>query len=309
MNDDFDDLLNNNVSAEQQGGQFLTKEEYAAKKQAERDAVYMLADNTAMEITADGGRFQQYLDVQTQFGRYSAVNALLILAQKAEAMKLGDFDYWKNQGAYIKQGQTGMSILEPGKEYERDDGSIGVSYNIKKVFDVSQVDARKVKAAPVPKFTERQLLQALVSKAPVKITGVSELPDHLPHDMRGENGAATDPQTGEIFVRRGMEFSDTFSAVALELAYNEAANDIREAVEPRFTAYCAAYTLCKKHGVDTRNFHFEDAPGTFGLMSGLDAQMVKRELSIIRDTAGNIVERMSKQLEAVQKAARAQEAR
>lgn len=300
---EFDDIFEAAQSGAPQDVQRLSTEEYAAKKKAEREAVYELADNTAMEIAEDCQKFQQYLDVQTQFGRYSAVNALLILAQKPESTKLGDFDYWKSQGAYVNKGQSGISILEPGKEYQREDGSVGVSYNVKKVFDVSQVDARKIKTAPAPNFTERQLLQALISKAPAKINGVAELPQDLPVDMRRENGAATDPETGEIYVRKGMEFRDTFSAVALELCYAEAVNDISDAAVPRFTAYCAAYMLCKKYGVDTQGFAFEDAPGTFDMISDLNPQIMKHELSKIRDAADSVSGRMARQLDAVARAA------
>ena len=82
--------------------------------------------------------------MQSTFGRYSAVNALLILAQKPEAARLGSFDYWKSQNGFVKPGQSGISILEPLKEYEREDGSTAVGYNVKKVFDISQIDAREL---------------------------------------------------------------------------------------------------------------------------------------------------------------------
>lgn len=36
-------------------------------KQAERQAVYDLADTTAEAVSADGSKFQAYLDVQTRF--------------------------------------------------------------------------------------------------------------------------------------------------------------------------------------------------------------------------------------------------
>ena len=38
----------------------------------------------------------------------------------------------------MKKNQKGIVILEPGDEYTREDGSIGVSYNPKKVFDITQ---------------------------------------------------------------------------------------------------------------------------------------------------------------------------
>ena len=85
----YDDILNNSP-VEEQNNQ-LSKEEYAAMKKAEREEVFTLSDNTALQTTGDGNRFQQYLDVQSKFDRYSAVNTLLILAQKPEATRLAGF--------------------------------------------------------------------------------------------------------------------------------------------------------------------------------------------------------------------------
>lgn len=293
----FDDLLSNSPTKEQ-GQSQLSKEEYAAKKQAERESIYELSDQTAISVAGDGDKFKQYLDVQSNFDRYSVVNALLIMAQKPEATRLGNFDYWKNQGCFVKSGQIGIAILEPGKEYHREDGSTGTSYNIKKVFDVSQVDTRKLQSVPSSSFTERLLLQALISKAPVTINGVDELP--------GDLGAMSDPETGEISVRRGMEFSDTFRSVAQELCYAEIERSDNEPTDRHFSAYSAAYILCKKYGVDTQNFNFDDAPG---ILEGMNAQEVKGELSQIRDTADSIDRRMARHLDTKAKSDKSQEAR
>ena len=107
----FDDLFNNSP-AEQNNTQ-LSKEEYSAKKQSEREAVFELSDNIALEVASDSGMYKQYLDVQSEFDRYSAVNALLITAQMPEATRIADFDTWKNKGGYIRPGETAISILEP----------------------------------------------------------------------------------------------------------------------------------------------------------------------------------------------------
>ena len=292
----FDDLLSN---APAEGQNQLSKEDYAAKKQAEREDLFTLSDETALEVSGDSGRFQEFLDVQSKFSRYSAVNALLILAQNPEATRLGNFDYWKGQGGYIRTGETGIAILEP-HSYTKEDGSPGTGYNVKKVFDVSQVDTRKMKAAPpAPTYNERQILKALISKAPMKITGVDELPEGL--------GAMTDPDTGDISVRRGMEFADTFRSVAQELGYYEADADANKIpVNPSFVGYCTSYILCKQYGIDTQGFDFGAASDVF---RDSNAQGVKQELTIIRDAADTISGRMAKQLDAVSKAARQQEAR
>jgi hypothetical protein len=290
----FDDLLTN--SPEGQYDQ-LSKEDYAAMKQAQRDDVFALADATALEVAGDGGRLRQYLDTQSRFDRYSAVNTLLIMAQKPEATRVADFDTWKERGGFVRPGQTGISILEP-HDYTKEDGSPGVGYNIKKVFDVSQVDTRKVRMTPTPQYNERQLLKALISKAPVKINGVDTLP--------GDLGALTDPETGDISVRKSMEFADTFRSVAQELAAADLATGPDTQADPQFTAYCASYILCRKYGVDAKDFSFDSVEYT---LDGMDAQAIKGELSQIRDAAENISGRMSRQLEAMQKTARNQEAR
>jgi hypothetical protein len=284
---DFDDLLNNSPEEEEHE---YSKEEYAERKQTEREALYELSDSTALEVAADGGRFSRHLDVQARFDRYSAVNALLITAQMPEATRLGDYDYWEEKKGVVKSKSI-ISILEPGREYERGDGSVGVSYNAKKVFDISQIDTRKMKQTPAVNHDERRLLKALFSKYPMKITGVNELPDN--------RGAMTDAD-GSILVRKGMGFSDTFRAAAFEMACAEVSAGRELSAGQEFCAYSATYLLCRKYGVDTRSFSFDPTPDMF---AGMDAQEIKGELSQIRDAAENIGRRMSRELDAAVRAA------
>jgi len=291
----FDDLLNN-TPAEELGAPQLSSEEYAAKKKAEREEVFELSDQTAMEVSADGGKYQSFLDLQGRLDRYSAVNTLLVFAKNPEASRLGSFDYWKRQNCSVRPGQTAISILEP-HEYAKEDGSPGTGYNVKKVFDISQVDTRKLRTAPPPSYTERQILGALISKYPMKIIGVDELP--------GDRGAMTN-EDGDILVRKGMEFSDTFRSVAYEMAGAELATDPELSPEQEFSAYSATYLLCKKYGADTREFDFDKVSDVF---DGMEAQEVKGELSQIRDAFENISGRMAQQLETQNRAAKSQEAR
>ena len=292
----YDDLLTNAPAEGQSGGVQLSKEEYAAKKKAEREDAFALSDQTALEVAGGGGKFQSFLDLQARLDRYSAVNSLLTFAKNPNASRLGSFDYWKRQNCSVKPGQTAIAILEP-HEYTKEDGSPGTGYDVRKVFDISQVDTRKLSNTPPPHYAERQILGALISKYPMKIMGVDELPD--------ERGAMTN-ENGDILVRKGMEFSDTFRAVAFEMACAEVATDPTLSQEQEFSAYSATYLLCKKYGADTRGFSFESAPGAF---DGMDAQEVKGELSQIRDAAENISMRMARQLEAQQKAVKSQDAR
>ena len=122
------------------------KEAWAAKKKEERERVYAMSDDIAAEVASDPARFRQYLDTQSRFDRYTATNALLVMAQRPDATRLGNLDYWRNAQIYIKKSelQNPVLILEPGNKYERDNGQIGTSFNVRKVYDVSQAQ-REVK--------------------------------------------------------------------------------------------------------------------------------------------------------------------
>lgn len=287
----FDDIFDSASPSEQS----FDKDAWAARKQAERQAVYALAATTA--VCTDGAKFHAYLDTQTRFDRYSATNVLLIMAQMPTATQIKDFDAWKAAGASIKRQQKGFSILEPGNEYQREDGSIGTSYNVKKVFDISQTTAR-LKIQPVVNADERLLLKALIHHPPVPIQTVDKLPDGA--------GALYDHEQQTIFVRRGMSAADIFRSVSTELAHAEIATMREEYTREgaAFSAYCASYMLCKKYGVDVSGYDFSALPDA---LRESDPQSQRAVLSEIRDTAAGISARMSRALDTRSLAPREQE--
>ena len=124
------------------GSRPFNKEEWAAQKKAQREEAYALVDATCSEMMTDGRAFQQYLDVQGRFDRYSVNNAILVAAQMPEATQLKDYGSWKQSRVYVDKDADKITILEPGKEYKRDDGSKAVGYNAKVVYDISQTSAK-----------------------------------------------------------------------------------------------------------------------------------------------------------------------
>ncbi len=283
----FDDIFESSAVRNDRNAQPFDKDAWAEKKQAERQAVYEMADAAAAEVCTDSEKFRAYLDTQIRFDRYSATNALLILAQMPEATQLKDFDGWKDAGASIKRQQKGFSILEPGDEYTREDGTIGTSYNVKKVFDISQTTARG-KMQPTVSVDDRLLLKALIHRPPVPIQMVDDLP--------GNMGALYDHNQQVIFVRRGMDAPDIFRSVSMELAHAEiaATRDDYTRDGAAFSAYCVSYMLCKKNGVDARGYDFSALPES---LRESDPQTQRAALSEIRDTAAGISARMSRVLE------------
>lgn len=283
----LDSLLN--VSAVPQDDRVAA---FIAESKNNRSRCYEMSEQMTAAVATDSQTFQQYLDVQCQFDRYTANNALLIMAQKPDAQKIGDYGYWRNQGAYVKRQERNNPILimEPGKEYEREDGSIGTYYNAKKVYDISQVSISDKIQKPQTEITDAQLVRAVVNNPPVTI--VAAEPDQMPEDK----GALFEPEESCIYVRKGMSAQEIFRSVTPELALAGFADGDKnyDRNEDAFHAYCASYMLCKKYGVDTQGFDFAHAPEFF---EGMEPQEVRGELSKVRDAANNISSRMAKVLE------------
>ena len=281
----FDDLFTAPTATETQSDRpQLTKEEYAAKKKAERDSLYALADEMAQEVMRDGEAFRGFLDVQARFDRYSATNALLIYAQNDEATRLRDFDGWKERGIYVRKNETGISILEAGDSYVTEDGRTGYYYNVKKVFDISQTDAKR-QQQPQVHYDDRLLLSALIAKRPVPI----EMAENVP------NGAAYDYARKTVVVQRGMDGQDLFRCVSLAMARAEL--DQAEHADPQadaFRGYCVSYMLCRKYGVDARGYDFSRLPES---LRDADSQTIRSELTDIRDTLQTMTGRMERALE------------
>lgn len=105
---------------------------------------------------------------ELSFDKYSLNNALLIFAQKPDAVKVKDFDAWKKDDISIKKGAKSFMILEPSP-YKGTDGKMHRGYNAKNVFDISDVEAPE-EAFSLPKpYEQKKLIAALVHEAPVPV--------------------------------------------------------------------------------------------------------------------------------------------
>ncbi len=266
------------------GGRPFNKEEWAAQKQEQRKAAYELIDTTCEKMMADGGAFQQYLDVQGHFDRYSVNNAILVSAQMPEATQLKDYGSWKQSRAYVDKDAQKVTILEPGKEYEREDGSKAVGYNAKIVYDISQTSA-KDRQQPQEQKTMRELVSAMIDASPVSFVPVDDL--ELP--------AFYDSAQQTIFIRTGLSEEQLFVSMAKEVSaavfdckHKESRDD------SDFKSFCVAYMVSSRYGVDTKGFRFDKLPKEF---AGMETQEFKGELGSMRDVLGEIQSDMYKSLE------------
>lgn len=265
----------------------LSPEAYAEKKRAEKDAVYQMIDEAAAEIVQDSDKFKGFLDTQSRMDRYSAANALLIYQQYPQATKLKDFKDWADDGVKINKGAKSISILEP-VEYTRSNGTTGISYNVKKVFDVSQTSGKR---QPVPSVNRdpRALVAVMLDTAPVNVESSSELP--YPNMGAFYNN---DKQT--LYVKRDIGDSIALcQCVAQELGHAQLAlsGDAYSRKESGFKAVCIGYMLCKKYGVDTKNFAIDRIPDE---LKGKEPKEIRAELSDSRFAFSEINSRVSDEL-------------
>ena len=266
------------------GSRAFNKEEWAAQKQEQRKEAYELIDNTCSEMMANGDSFRQYLDVQGHFDRYSVNNAILVSAQMPEATQLKDYGSWKQSRVYVDKDAQKVTILEPGKEYQRDDGSKAVGYNAKVVYDVSQTSA-KDRQQPQEQKTMRELVSAMIDASPVSFVSVDDL--ELP--------AFYDSSQQTIFIKTGLNEEQLFVSMAKEVSaavfdckHKESRDD------SDFKSFCVAYMVSSRYGVDTKGFHFDKLPKEF---EGMETQAFKGELGSMRDVLGEIQSDMYKSLE------------
>ena len=266
------------------GSKPFDKAEWAAQKQAQRQEAYELIDNTCSEMMADGESFRQYLDVQGRFDRYSVANAVLVSAQMPDATQLKDYNAWKQSRVYVNKDAQKIVILEPSKEYTRDDGTKAVGYNAKVVYDISETSAKDRQQAQEPK-TMRELVSAMIDASPVPFVPVADL----------EIPAYYDSKQQTIFIKTGLTEEQLFVSMAKEVSaavFDFKHNESRDASD--FKSFCVAYMVSSRYGVDTRGFDFSRLPREYAEM---DTQAFKGELDTMRDVLGEIQSDMFKSLE------------
>ena len=291
----YDDLFTaNGEKKESKTERPFNKEEWAAKKQQERAEAFEMLDNATLEAVANPETFRDYLLIQSRFGKYSVSNALLISYQNNEATYLADFETWKEKGVFVQKGERGITLLEPGNEFTREDGSTGFSINVKKVFDISQTNSERNYSRRTP--DERRVLKALISSSPCDI--------RMTNELDGNVCARYVPKDDAIYIRQGLDGEDIFRSLSQEIVIANFAKNGVAREDCVFTAYCATYMLCERNGFDTGDFDFEKVPEMF---KDAEPKEIRGQLDKIRDSANELSQDMNRIMEEQQKAKRSRD--
>ncbi len=279
----FDDLFEQRPQAEAAPQKQKSQKErpkrqwWQGKEEKHRKEAYATLDKIFGEFSEGTGSMETYLDVQSRFPFHSARNALLIEAKCPHAERIHDEKGWKDMGVTVLEEEKRLPIiiLEPGKAYRREDGSVGQNFYAKEVYDIAQTTARD-EAQPQVSYDDRLLLKGLIASSPVPIRAVEELPQG--------RGAVYDPEQNAILVKKGMDAPDIFRCVSLEAANVQLAKNhegySREA--EGYKAYAVSYMLCQRYGVDVKGY---DISRLDGVLQGQDPrEEVPAALTDMRDT-------------------------
>lgn len=289
----FDDLFEQRPQAEAAPQKQKSQKErpkrqwWQVKEEKHRKEAYTTLDKIFGEFSEGTGSMEAYLDVQSRFPFHSARNALLIEAKCPHAERIHDEKGWKDMGVTVLEEEKRLPIiiLEPGKAYRREDGSVGQNFYAKEVYDISQTTARD-EAQPQVSYDDRLLLKGLIASSPVPIRAVEELPQG--------RGAVYDPEQNAILVKKGMDAPDIFRCVSLEAANVQLAQShegySREA--EGYKAYAVSYMLCQRYGVDVKGY---DISRLDGVLQGQDPrEEVPAALTDMRDTFKEMNGRMAR---------------
>lgn len=256
-----------------------SKNTWIEKQNKDRQEIYETMDRMALIVSADSNKFQEYLNIQSRFAKYSVGNCLVLLEKAPNSTQIKDEDSWKAKGIELKDNPKGIKILEPNK-------SNGTTYfNPKVVYDISQTVAQNHN--PEINYGDRKLLEALLFRCDVPRKAVDKLPD-------GTIGSLYSKNENVLYVCKGMERELLFQTLSQEMG-NIEMKDEEESNIKSFKSYCISYMICKRYGIDVTNFNFENLP--YEITSQKEPKRIRIQIEKIRNNFEEINSRMSEYFE------------
>ena len=257
-----------------QAEQPFDRDAWAQQKREQRQELYELIEEMSDKTLADPAALSDYLNMQARLGKTSVANTLLIVAQKPDATFIANFDDWQKRERSVKRGEKGVLVLEANGEYERTDGTMGVNFDVKRVFDISQTYGKPVRERQNPPI--KAALKAITTNAPVPI----KLSDEVNQSVT----AIYNEKDKTVYVAKGVEGNELFFALSRELARAHSGKDT-------FVCDCAANIACLRYGVPAK--YCDRIPDE---IASLESREKRSTLNIVRDAACEITERVDRNL-------------
>ena len=150
---DLTNMISGGTEEQQVPEQKLTKEEYAAKKQQEREEVWAEVDAQAQDVFQKGEKLKGFLDFMAECNTQRTPNLLLIYGQRPDSKVVRSYERWREEHRSVRAGEHGMTYMI-STEYEKD-GETRRGYTIGKGFDISQMTGKPLEERPQRTLPER----------------------------------------------------------------------------------------------------------------------------------------------------------
>lgn len=267
---------NNNYTTNRTNNYKPNKNSWKEQQNKDRQAVYDTMDRMATIVGNDSVKFQEYLDIQSRFAKYSVGNCLVILEKAPDSTQIKDKQSWNEKGIELKENAKAIKILEPSKSNGR------TYYNPKDVFDITQTNSTKKEENAI-NYGDRKLLEALLFDCKVPRKAVDTL-------QNGEIGSEYNKTENILYVCKGMDRETLFQTLCQEMGNIEMQDEENSNIKS-FRSYCISYMICKRYGIDVSNFNFENLPQE--ITSKKEPKEIRWEIDKIRNSFEKINNRMT----------------
>ena len=266
-------------------------------------------------------KYGEYLKTMTKFHRYSFNNTLLIAMQRPEATLVTGYRNWQSMGRQVKKGEKGITILAPAPKKQKkaqalyDQNQMPVldeqgnqkyeevevvipRFKATTVFDIDQTEGEPIQTIAPEELTEAVQDFDLFMQA---ITDISPVPIRF-DEIEGSAKGYYDNVNKEIVIREGMSESQTIKTAIHECGHAMLhdrdlmlASGIKKDRETKeVEAESVAYSVCSAFQIETSDYSF---PYIAGWSSGRDMKELRSSMDTIRQTAGKMVDDLTKKLQ------------
>ena len=198
------------------------------------------------------------------------------MKQQPTARHIKELNDWKKiPNVFIKKNPLYIKILEPNGEYQKQDGSIGTSYNVKKLLDISQTN---VKDNNNIKYDDRELLKAILKSSDVNMKVVEEL----------SGLSKFDKEQNVIFIKRGANGDALFQSLIYEIAKSKNIPTDNKVLDD-LKCLGISYMICKRYNIDISNYSFLNNTYDLKNMDLLDVRNYLDDMRLSMQGMNNII--------------------
>jgi antirestriction protein ArdC len=201
--------------------------------------------------------WQNYLDFQSRFHRYSFGNVLLIATQCQEATRVAGFNAWRKINRFVRKGEKAIWILAPMvyKNADPEDGEndrVIRGFKFVPVFDVAQTDGEELPSIctriggedPAGHFAQ------LVTVA----QSIGFTVEH--HEFDGSTNGDCSHSEHRIRVENRNTPAQRVKTLAHEVAHALLHEKFESRVVSELEAESVAYVVCRSIGIDSSDYSF-----------------------------------------------------